>query len=655
MRQVDRIAVKSILTGLVLALWTMASATAQDSRAVTPLSKAMVAIEAEDWASAAAAIKPTGPIGQDIVEWFRLRRSSPSFSAYQEFLKRRPDWPGLALLRRRGELSIPVDANPQDVITYFAPQAPATGSGALRLIAALRATGQSKAADALAIKSWTTLSMGASEETAFVDQFGDLLKKYHAKRVDMLLWDRKTTEATRILGLVSPAQQKLFKARIGLIKKSKGVDGLISAVPKSLLADPGLAYERLLWRAAKGRDDGVLEIILSQSTSADALGRPEKWSSQRRRIARQLMRDGKAQQAYDVASNHYLKSGNNFADLEWLAGFIALTDLKKPQAALTHFERFRVAVNTPISLGRAGYWEGRAYEALDRPEDARAAFEFGGEYQTSFYGQLAAEKAGLAMDPALVGQEVYPDFRENEHWNSSVMQAAMLFHEAGEPVLFSRFTRKLAESLNAQERGSLAQFALDIEQPFAALYVAKYSALKGTLLVRPYFPVTDIGDRELSVSTELALAIARRESEFYAKSKSPAGALGLMQLMPGTAEAMAKKIGVKFSVGRLTDDPDYNAALGTAYLAELIQEFGTAMPMVAAGYNAGPGRPRRWAQDYGDPRASDVDAVDWIEHIPFRETRNYVMRVMESLPIYRARLSGKTAPLRLSDELKGRY
>jgi soluble lytic murein transglycosylase len=485
-------------------------------------------------------------------------------------------------------------------------------------------------------------------------RFGPVLVNHHRARQDMLLWREQTTAAARLNPLVGTAYGHLAAARIALIQnKSSGLGKLIKAVPKNLRSEPGLAFARFKWRLRNKQFDGAIELLREISTSKKALGRPQAWANDRRRLARDLMRDGKAQAAYEVASAHFLTEGEDYNDLEWLSGFIALSDLNDPQKALVHFRRFRANVATPISLGRAGYWEGRALEALGDQEGAQLAYAFAGEYQTSFYGQLAAEKAGMEMDPALLGQEKYPDIRKIHAGQSSVLRAAILFHEAGHPLLFTRFARQLAEILTPQEQGALAQLALDLNENYAALYLAKYAAKSGDVLVRPYFPTPDIVHPGMSVPPELTLAIARRESEFYPVSVSPVGARGLMQLMPGTAKDMAKVLNVSFELGRLTSDPEYNARLGSAYLGKLMQDFDGYLPFVAIGYNAGPSRVKRWRTLFGDPRRSPEAAVDWIEQIPFRETRNYVMRVMESLTVYRARLSGKTAPLRLSRELVG--
>jgi peptidoglycan lytic transglycosylase len=645
---------QSALIGLLLLIASAFGAVAQQTGAGAALANAMKAVEEADWAQAARAAAPAGQIGRDIVEWHRLRAGEGAFDDYISFLQRRANWPGLPLLRKMGEANIPETARPDQVIAYFAPQDPRTGTGALRLAAAYAAKGARGDAQAEIVRAWRTLSLTKEEEDAFLAKYSRLLADHHRARQDMLLWRDLASEAERLNPLVGSDYRKLAQARIGLIKGTKGVGALIGAVPAKLKDDPGLAFARFQWRLRNKLPDGAIALLMARSTSAKALGKPEAWADRRRSLARQLMRDGKPKKAYAMAANHFLTDGNNIKDLEWLAGFIALTDLNDPKTALRHFQRFRANVDTPISLGRAGYWEGRAQEALGNTEAARAAYAFGAEYQTSFYGQLAAEKAGIAMDKRLTGRETYPDFRNTQYGKSSVLAAALMFHDAGYPLLFTRFTRQLAEILTPEERGSLAQLALNLDEPYAAVYLAKYAAKSGDVLMRPYFPVTDILSSHMPVPPELTLSIVRRESEFFPGSTSPVGARGLMQLMPKTGQAMAKKLNVRFELERLITDPAYNANLGSAYLGQLVEEFGPYYPFVAAGYNAGPSRPKRWARLFGDPRRSPEAAVDWIEHIPFRETRNYVMRVMESLAVYRARLTGKTGPWRLSKDLAGR-
>ena len=392
--------------------------------------------------------------------------------------------------------------------------------------------------------------------------------------------------------------------------------------------------------------------MLAQSKSAKHLGRPEKWAERRRAYARQEMRDGNNKRAYQLASHHFLTSGSNYADLEWLSGYIALRKLDDPGLALEHLVRFRAAIATPISYGRAGYWQGRAHEALGNSAAAKEAYRFAANYQTSFYGQLAAEKIDAPTDSYLTGREKFPDWRTARFMKSSVLHAATLMHYADRPRLAERFIRHLGESLGRTELQQLANLTMEIGRPNIAVRLSKQAARQGHVLPRTYFPVTALAKKKLPVDADLAMSIARRESELDQFIVSPAGAMGLMQIMPKTARKVARDIGIPYSRTKLTSDWQYNARLGSTYLAEQLEDFNGSFILAFAAYNAGPHRARTWIERYGDPRKSQIDQIDWIEHIPFRETRNYVMRVMESLHVYRVRISGKVLPIRISQDLR---
>ncbi len=617
------------------------------------LAQALAAAKADDWAQAQALGTRSGPLGGDIIAWQRLRAGEGGFADYEAFIAKNPNWPGMALLRREGEAFLD-GIEPARIRAYFAAQAPQTGAGSLALIAALAVTGANSKADAEAIRAWRTLPMDDTEHARFLLDHGPLLAEHHAGRIVTMLAEGRRADAKRMLALVPAGTREVAAARIGLQEQSNGVDALIAAVPERMAGSAGLAFDRFTWRIRKDRYDDAATLMLERSDSAENLGQPEAWANWRRILARREMRLGDGRRAYAMAARHHLSEGSDYADLEWLAGYIALRKLGDAATAQTHFQRFRAAVNGPISLARAAYWEGRALEALGRPDDARAAFAFGAEYQTSFYGLLSAEKLGLPLDAALTGAEKYPEWRVAPFTKSSVFQAATLLHGAGDNALATRFLLHLAEDLSGDDIGALAGMALEWDQANMALLLAKAAADKGRVWPRAYFPLSGLENLTLPVAPELTLSIARRESEFDPAVISHAGARGLMQVMPGTAKLMAPKIGQPYELSRLTTDPGYNAQLGAAYLAELVAEFGPSPLLVASGYNAGPGRPRRWIEELGDPRAEGVDPIDWIEHIPFRETQNYIMRVAESLPIYRARLTGQPGPLRLSEELKGR-
>jgi soluble lytic murein transglycosylase len=584
-----------------------------------------------------------------IAEWRRLRAGQGNLDDALRFLSENADWPGLELLRRRAEASLPIGRRAEDVLRFFDGAEPQTGQGARALIAALREKGDIDAAHDRAILTWRTMTLSDEDEDALLGAYGDILKDHHEARLDMLLWRGAKTGAERMLPRVGDDWQALARARLALRANESGVNALIDKVPASLQADPGLAFERMQWRARKKRGADAMELIFA--ASPDTLGEPERWAGWRRSFARAQMRAGRIGDAYRLASEHGLSDGSHFADLEWLSGYIALTYKKDGDLALNHFLRFRSAVETPISLGRAGYWEGRAHELRGDEEAARLAYAFGAEYQTSFYGLLAAERAGIPMDPALIGNATYPDWSATSFADRSVFRAARFFISRGERNLAEQFLRHLTETLPPEEIGSLGDFVLAANEPHLAVMIGKQAARRGIVVPRAYYPVASLGLSHVPVPEELALAIARRESEFDPVVTSGAGARGLMQLMPATARAVASDLDIRYESARLLDDPVYNARLGTAYLDELMEVFDGNIVMVSAGYNAGPGRPIRWMMQRGDPRRGDIDIVDWIEHIPFDETRNYVMRVTESLPIYRAQLTGKVQPLDFTSEL----
>lgn len=604
---------------------------------------------AGDWQGARTTA--TG-VGRDIIEWQYLRAGKGRFDECTAFLDRNDDWPGLPLLAEKCEASISDAINPRDIVAYFTTHAPQTGGGTVDLARAYQLIGADGDAQAQAVIAWQTLILDSESESHLLMQFPAQLTAHHADRARMLMWQGKFKDAARLVPYLPQGWNALIDATQKLESDANGVDAAIEAIPPALSKEPILAFERFQWRARKGRYDDAVTLMLQQSTSRAALGDPITWGDRRRSLARQMMRDGKAQIAYSAASRHFLTPNeDHYADLEWLAGYIALRYLDEPLIALDHFNRFRVSVATPISLGRAGYWEGRALEALGAKDDALAAYTFGAQFQTSFYGLLSAERASLPLDPALTGEARFADYTSASFMSSSVLQAALLLEEAGDLPQAARFMRHLGESLTPQELGQLSDLALD-HDPYLAVLVAKFAADQGIVLNRAYYPLHDMAKADLPVKPELALSIARRESEFYANARSYVGARGLMQLMPRTGEAMAAKLGVEGFVENDLADPVLNARLGSAYLAQLIEEFGNNLPLVAVGYNAGPTRARDWIERYGDPRGGKVDAVDWIEHIPFRETRNYVMRVAESVPVYHARLTGDTRTITLSTDLK---
>lgn len=615
------------------------------------MQQTLARMAAQDW-DGATAVAPDA-VARDLVMWTKLRAGDGLLGDYEAFLQRRADWPGLPFLRQKGETAVARSTTPDRVVAYFSGSTPQTGEGAIALIRALQGLGRTDQAADLAMQAWSDLRLTAEEESALLSLAPDAVALVHELRLDRLLWGERHAEARRMLPRVNAGWQALAKARIALQTGESGVNALINAVPAARAQDPGLAFDRFIWRMKRDMYDEALPLILDRSASVAALGDPQAWAQRRAILTRWLLRQNRPAEAYRVASAHHLTSGGAYADLEFLSGFIALRRLNDPARALDHFRHLEAGVATPISVSRALYWQGRAHEAAGATEAAQTAYRAAARHQTAYYGLLAAEKLGQSLDPALITAPRPADWRQAAFTRSSVHQAALAALRAGDRTLAKRFWLHLAESQDATGLDQMGDMALALNEPHIAVLIGKQAAERNVILPRAYYPVTDLVPDGLAVSRAFALAIARRESEFEPAARSSADARGLMQLLPGTAKMMAAKLNMPFDAARLTRDPGYNATLGGAYLKELVDEFGPSIALVASGYNAGPGRPRRWITEYGDPRRPDVDVVDWVESIPFTETRTYVMRVIEGVILYRAKLRGTPGPVNVTGELKG--
>ncbi len=644
----------SLLATVILAVTVHAHVARADAAA--GLRAGMAEMRKGDWNEALRVSGTRGSVSRDIIVWHWLREGFGSSGDVLVFLDRRPDWPGLAWLRRKSEPSF-TGADPDRVLKFYADTPPQTAEGALNYAVALMAKGRHGDAEADIVAAWRTMPMGSGLQKDYLENFSKLLKPHHDARLDRMLWDGHLVSAGQMLPLVDADQRKLAEARIALQKREPGVDSKVAAVPKALASAPGLAFDRFVWRDRKELDDSAIDLMLEKSSSPTALGEPDKWAEGRRRLARLEMRTGDANRAYKIAANHHMtpEMGYGYADLEWLAGFLALRKLNDPATAVRHFQNFQTAVQSPISKGRGGYWLGRAYAAQGDADKAYDAYAMGADYQTSFYGLLAAERIGRPFDSELANPRRAPHWKQAEFADSSVLEAGLLLLRAGEDNLSERFLTHLVEGLDPVQANQLGDLVIELKQPHLAVMIAKRAATTGTVLPAAYYPVHPVADLGLPMAKEMTLAIARRESEFDPVVVSGAGARGLMQVMPATAKLVAGELGILggHKTTRLTSDWQYNAKLGANYLSGLAADFNGNVVMMAAGYNAGPRRPITWMQRYGDPRAGEVDVVDWIETIPFSETRNYVMRVAESLPVYRARLGRDALPVPFSQELTG--
>ena len=437
-----------------------------------------------------------------------------------------------------------------------------------------------------------------------------------------------------MLARVSPEYRDLGRARLMLMGRVGGVDNAIARIPAHLVDNPGLVYERARWRRRKGFDERA-RILLDPLP--EVLVRPAAWWREARIQVRGALGVGEISLAYRLAANHRQSDRKHVAQAEWLAGWIALRFLEDPAIAFQHFATLFEGVRYPISVARAAYWCGRAAAANGDAPLATEWFERAASYTTTYYGQLAAAeiapRKAMALPPMPVATEA--DVKHVE--GLEIYQVARALANLGHADLIDRFVEKLGlMATTAGEHLLVAKTALDAARRDLSVKSARRSSWSGVPLIAYGYPLTPVSETRMTINDKaLILAMIRQESGFDGSAISRSGARGLLQLMPATARAVARKLDMTYSKTRLLSDRDYNITLGSGYLAELLDDFDGSYVLALAAYNAGPGRVKSWIRTHGDPRDTSVDVIDWIELIPFDETRNYVQRIIEAVPVYR--------------------
>ncbi len=598
---------------------------------------------------------------KDILTWYRARRDwRMSFDEMDRALTRLAGWPEITEIRSRAEEVMELSSlDARARVEWFENHGGArSGAGHIINARALEALGRDDEAMVEVRKAWhgRTLSKEVSQKT-YARYKNKLTQDDHRKRVDFLLWTRQTTAAERMKSLLTPDWRALLDARSKLIRRARGVDSAVDSVSTELQSHPGLMFDRAEWRRRARLRDRITPLLRQiDGEAVPPAGRSRLWKARHPQV-RVALKESDWQLAYELSAPHGMRSGRDFAEAEWTAGWIALRHLDNPERALQHFESLEKGVSTPISLSRAHYWKGRALEAMNSEEEAQAAYVEAAQYRFSYYGQLAAEKAMQGTIDLVTTASITDEDRANFQ-SRSLVKAMRLFAENGWDASFRKFAYHLDDQLSrSQDFELLAELGREYHYADIGVRGAKAGLAKGVVAPDAAYPVVDYALlREPQVERSLMLALSRQESEMNPAAISHANARGLMQFIPRTARLEARRQGLPYRTSWLTDDPGYNMTLGGAHLDTLLRQFNGSYIMTAAAYNAGASRPRRWIGEYGDPRAGEVDPVDWVEFIPFSETRNYVQRVLENTQVYRNRLSGEPEDIRLTDDLqRGRF
>ena len=576
-----------------------------------------------------------------------------TFSGYKNFIETNPKYPRINRLKYLAEHKIILDKNlsTNKVINWFNKNPPLSGYGKIILGQALINKGDKVNGIKLIKEGWINADLSRNNLKFFRKKFKKILNNEdYIKRADHLSWENKYWDLKRMLRYLPKDHQLLYTARQLLMSRSYGVDTAISKVPNKFKNDPGLNYDRLKWRRKRGRVDSSLEILLKIKNTKNYMVRPDKWWVERSIIARSLIYKKKYETAYKIVNNHALTEGPEYAEAEWMSGWIALSFLKDPILAENHFKNFYDNVGYPISLSRGGYWLGRTYEKIGKKELAKEWYLASSKYLNTYYGQLSHLKINpdkeIELDTLMdVDKKFTQRFYDNE-----LVRIVHLLDEINKDKYTKHILKHLAiENVNLGSEILAAKLATEISRFDFAIQIAKLASYEKRFHNKYNYPIIStpkfVNKRKIPESAFI-LAIIRQESEFDTSAHSSAGAKGLMQLMTYTARIVAKQAKLPYSKSKLTKDPNYNIKLGSHYIAGLILEYDGSYPFAIAAYNAGPKRVRYWKKINKNPQKGQIDYVDWIELIKFKETRNYVQRVLENYNVYRYILEQKPIKLK---------
>lgn len=584
------------------------------------------------------------PLARKLVEWAHLRAddNGADFARYNAFITANPSWPSVGLLRRRAEAMLWAEnADLRTVRAFFAEHEPASAKGHLAYARALLAHGHRAAAQARVSAGWTG-SLGRDAENDAHKLFGGLITRADDKaRMDRRLYEGDADAAMRAAQRLGGAQPAIARARVALDKRARNAEALMKALPASARSDVGLLFSRIRWQRRHDRDEEAAKLMLAAPSTLDAGHDADDWWKERRALARTLIDLNQPKAAYLICRNTSLPAKENYrVQSEFMAGWIALRFLQAPQTAAQHFARIRaLGIANTTALARAGYWGGRAAEAAGRSRDAYAEYADAARHATTYYGQLAAARIGM-REIALEPPPAMPAARRAALSQAEIVRAVDLLYEIGERSLVIPFVADLERVDDAGALTLIAELARKHGHARAAVLMGKEAVSRGLPLDFHAFPTyglpryTPIGP---PVEAAIVYSIARQESAFNPRTVSPANAMGLMQVTPAAGEYIAQTYGVKYNRRRLLHDDVYNVQMGAAELGGNIQTYRGSYILAFAAYNAGRGRVKQWITRFGDPRDPRVDPVDWVERIPFAETRNYVQRIMENLQAYRVR------------------
>ena len=607
-------------------------------------------IKRKRWNSAMKEVrKSRSKLLNELVIWMYLKEPSNNlaFRDYRRFINKNPEWPRINRLRYLAEHKINFkEVKPKEVIKFFDKQDPLSGYGKIKLGEAFLTRGEKNKAHDLIADGFKTANLSSIEHRYLNKKFRNLLtKEDYIERAKYLAWEQDFYELRRTIRYLPSGYKELYFARFALMTRSYGVDSAIAKVPAQFKNDIGLQFDRAKWRRKRGRYDSTLEIINNLPQNPKLLVKPDLWFKEKFIIARSRINKKRFDEAYELLINHGVLDSGNLAKAEWHAGWLALRFLNKPDVAVQHFKTMYDGVNYPISKSRAAYWVGKAYEQLGKDQNAKDWYKKSSVFNTTFYGQLASAKINK-KDFKVKNNYTFSQEDYKKLLKTDLARAVILLDELDMSLKSKDILRHLgSEERSIKEQVLAGKLSQQVGRLDFAIQIAKQTSYQNKNLLELNYPIIEtpkVVSKRTILPQEVILSLIRQESEFDRDANSWVGAKGLMQIMPATGRLVSKQAGLRYSRSRLIEDEFFNLQLGSYYISGLNDEFNGAIYMAFAGYNAGPHRVRRWVKRFGDPRKGEIDPIDWIELIPFTETRNYVQRVIENIQVYKYVINKKT-------------
>ncbi len=620
------------------------------SRDFLAAQKTFSLVKRKRWNSAMKQVKKSrSNLLKELVTWMYLKEASNNltFQDYKKFIDKNPEWPRINRLRYLAEHKINFkNVKPKEVIKFFEKKEPLSGYGKIKLGEAFLTKGNTKKAHYLIADGFKTANLSSIEHKYLNKKFRNLLtKEDYIERAKYLAWEQDFYELRRTLRYLPTGYKELYFARFALMTRSYGVDSAIAKVPAQFKDDIGLQFDRAKWRRKRGRYDSALEIINNLPQDPKLLVKPDLWFKEKFIIARSRINKKRFEEAYGLLINHGVLDSANLAEAEWHAGWLALRFLNKPDAAVQHFKTMYDGVNYPISKSRAAYWVGKAYEQLGKDQNAKDWYRKSSVFNTTFYGQLASAKINK-KDFKVKNSYTFSEDDFKKLLKTDLARAVILLSELDMTQKGKDILRHLgSEERSIKEQVLAGKLSQQVGRLDFAIQIAKQTSYQNKNLLELNYPIIEtpkVVSKRAILPQEVILSLIRQESEFDRDANSWVGAKGLMQIMPATGRLVSKQAGLRYSRSRLIEDEFFNLQLGCYYISGLNEEFDGAIYMAFAGYNAGPHRVRRWVKRFGDPRKGEIDPIDWIELIPFTETRNYVQRVIENIQVYKYVINKKT-------------